>query len=73
MARRAGELKEISEAAKPLYSSLDDRRKRKFELLSREIIMTVNGPMWGKLGVDDEGTWLPENWDENCTFPGAGT
>jgi hypothetical protein len=43
--RRADELKEISEAAKPLFSSLDDTQKRKFELLSREMIMTVSGPM----------------------------
>ena len=53
MARRADELKEISEASKPLYSSLDDTQKRKFELRSREIIMTVSGPMWGKSGADD--------------------
>jgi LTXXQ motif family protein len=53
MARRADELKEISEASKPLYSSLDDTQKRKFELLSREMIMIVSGPMWGKLGADD--------------------
>jgi hypothetical protein len=52
-ARRADELKEISEASKPLYSSLDDTQKRKFELLSREMIMIVSGPMWGKLGADD--------------------
>ena len=47
MARRADELKEISEASKPLYSSLDDPQKRKFELRSREIVMTVNGSMGG--------------------------
>jgi hypothetical protein len=64
MARRANELKEISEAPEPLYSGLDDTQKRKFELLSREIIMTVSGPMWGKLGADDEGAWLPNNLDE---------
>jgi len=55
MACPADELKEISEASKPLYSSLDDTQKRKFELLSREMIMTVSGPMWGKSGVDDGG------------------
>jgi LTXXQ motif family protein len=64
MARRADELKEISEASKPLYSSLDDTQKRKFELRSREIIMTVSGPMWGKLGADEGGAWLPDNLDE---------
>jgi hypothetical protein len=47
MARRADELKEISEASKPLYRILDDPQKRKFELLSREIVMTVNGSMGG--------------------------
>jgi hypothetical protein len=55
MACPADELKEISEASKPLYSSLDDTQKRKFELLSREMTMTVSGPMWGKSGVDDGG------------------
>jgi LTXXQ motif family protein len=74
MALRAGELKEISEAAsKPLHSRLDDPQKRKFELLIREIVMTVTGSIGGKLGVDDEGAWLPENWDEKCTLTGAGT
>jgi hypothetical protein len=64
MARRADELKEISEASKPLYSSLDDTQKRKFELLSREMIMTVSGPMWEKSGADDGGAWQPDNLDE---------
>ena len=44
MARRADELKEISEASKPLYRVLDDPQ-RKFELLSREIVMTAHGSM----------------------------
>jgi hypothetical protein len=64
MAHRADGLKEISEASKPLYSGLDDTQKRKFELLSREMIMTVSGPMWGKSGADDGVAWQPDNLDE---------
>jgi hypothetical protein len=44
MACPADELKEISEASKPLYRVLDDPQ-RKFELLSREIVMTAHGSM----------------------------
>jgi LTXXQ motif family protein len=72
-ARRGGELEEISEASKPLYSRLDNPQKRKFNLLSRELVMTVTGSIGGKRGVDDEGAWLPENWEEQCTLTGAGT
>jgi zinc resistance-associated protein len=46
MARRADELKKISEAAKPLYGSLDDTQKHKFELLGDEMMMAASGPMW---------------------------
>jgi hypothetical protein len=46
MARRADELKKISEAAKPLYGSLDDTQKHKFELLGGEMMMAASGPMW---------------------------
>jgi hypothetical protein len=45
MARRADELKKISEAAKPLYGSLDDTQKHKFELLGGEMMMAASGPM----------------------------
>jgi LTXXQ motif family protein len=45
MARRADELKKISEAAKPLYGTLDDTQKHKFELLGGEIMMAASGPM----------------------------
>jgi LTXXQ motif family protein len=45
MARRADELKKISEAAKPLYGALDDTQKHKFELLGGDIMMAASGPM----------------------------
>jgi zinc resistance-associated protein len=63
MARRADELKRISEAAKPLYGSLDDTQKHKFELLGRETMMAANLPMWEELGGDAEGVWVPGHWD----------
>ena len=44
MARRADELKKISQAAKPLYGSLDDTQKRKYELLGGEMMMAASGP-----------------------------
>ena len=47
MARRADELKKISEAAKPLYGSLDDTQKHKFELLGGEMMMAASGPTGG--------------------------
>jgi hypothetical protein len=62
-ARRAAELKTIAEAAKPFYSSLDDAQKRKFVLLSHEMLMTARGPMWDELGGDAGGTWVPAHWD----------
>ena len=45
MARRADELKAIAQAAKPLYGSLDDTQKHKFELLGGEMMMAASGPM----------------------------
>src|SRR3984957_5771911 len=63
MARRADELKKISEAAKPLYGSLDDTQKHKFELLGGEMMMAASGPMWEELGGDARGTWVPGHWD----------
>jgi hypothetical protein len=50
MARGADELKEVSEASKSLYGSLDDPQKRKFEFQSREIVTTVNSSMGGSWG-----------------------
>jgi hypothetical protein len=64
MARRE-ELKKISEAAKPLYGSLDDTQKHKFELLGHEMMMAASGPMWEEeLGGDAGGTWVPGHWRE---------
>jgi hypothetical protein len=62
MARRPDELKKISEAAKPLYGSLRDTQKHKFELLGREMMMAASGPMWEELG-DAGGTWVQGHWD----------
>jgi hypothetical protein len=64
MARRADELKTIAQTAKPLYGSLDDRQKRKFELLGRDMVMTGRGPMWEDEGGDAGGSWVPGHWDE---------
>jgi hypothetical protein len=63
MARRADELKKISEAAKPLYGSLDDTQKHKFELLGGEMMMAASGPRWEELEGDAGGTWVPGHWD----------
>jgi hypothetical protein len=65
MARRAEEFKKIAQAAKPLYGSLDDTQKRKFGLLSGEMIMAAGGPMWQEeSGGDAGGTWVPGHWME---------
>ena len=63
MARRADELKKISEAAKPLYGSLDDTQKHKFELLSGEMMMAASGQRWEELEGDAGDTWVPGHWD----------
>jgi len=63
MARRADELKKISEAAKPLYGSLGDTQKHKFELLGREM---GDGSEWanvGGVGGDAGGAWVQGHWD----------
>ena len=64
MARRAGELKTIAQAAKPLYGSLDETQKHKFELLGRDMMMAASGPMWEEEGGDAGGTWVPGHWME---------
>jgi hypothetical protein len=64
MARSAEGLKKISAAAKPLYNSLDDTQKRKFELLGHEMMMAATGPMWEQEGGDAGGTWVPGHWME---------
>jgi hypothetical protein len=64
MARRADDLKTISQAAKPLYGSLDDTQKHKFELLGRHMMMAGSGPMWEDEGGDAGGSWVPRHWDQ---------
>ena len=64
MARRAGELKTIAETAKPLYGSLDDTQKHKFELLGHDMMTAGSGPMWEVEGGDAGGTWVPRHWME---------
>lgn len=63
MARRATELKTIAGAAKPFYASLDDKQKRNFRALGREMLTAGGGPMWENFGGDAGGTWVPEHWD----------
>jgi hypothetical protein len=63
MARRADELKKISEAAKPLYGSFDDTQKHKFELLSGEMMMASSLPMSEELGEDAGGAWVAGHWE----------
>jgi hypothetical protein len=63
MARRADELKTIAQAAKPLYGSLDDTQKRKYELLHRETMMAASVPMAEELEGNAGGAWMPGHWD----------
>ena len=63
MARRADELKTIAQAARPLYGSLDDTQKRKYELLGRETMMAASVPMGEELEGDAGGAWMPGHWD----------
>ena len=63
MARRAEQLKKISEAAKPLYGSLNNTQKHNFDLLGHEMMMAASGPMWEEgFGGDAGGTWVPGHW-----------
>src|SRR6202046_551932 len=55
MARRADELKKISQAAKPFYGSLDDPQKRKFGLLRGGVVMGGGGRTWEEEGGDAGG------------------
>ena len=57
MARRADELKTIAQAAKPLYGSLDETQKDKFELLGHEMMMAAGGSMWEEEGDSSEGSY----------------
>ena len=67
MAQGAAGLKKASEAAKPLYASLDDKQKRNFELLGRGMMMSERGPepqsVEGYYGGGDVGfSWEPYGW-----------
>jgi hypothetical protein len=68
MAQGAGELKTISDAAKPLYSSLDDRQKHNFELLGSDMSEPEPEPTTNKSveGYDKNGSsgfgWYPYHW-----------
>ena len=64
MARRAEQLKTVAQAVKPLYGSLDETQKHRFELLGRDMMMAASGPMWEEEGGDAGGTWVPGHWDE---------
>jgi LTXXQ motif family protein len=63
LARRAAELKKIAETAKPLYGSLDDAQKRKFDLLNAEVMMAASEPTGEGLEGDSGGAWVPGHWD----------
>jgi hypothetical protein len=63
-ARRAAALKSVAQTAKPLYDSLDDTQKHRFELLGRNMMMAGSGPVWEDNGGDAGGSWVPRNWDE---------
>ena len=63
MDRRAAELKEIAEAAKPFYASMDDTQKRTFGLLCREMLTAGTGVRWVDAGGDAGGAWEPEHWE----------
>jgi LTXXQ motif family protein len=63
-ARRAEALKSVAKTAKPLYDSLDDTQKHRFDLLGRNMITAGRGPVWENEGGDAGGSWVPRNWDE---------
>jgi hypothetical protein len=63
-ARRAEALKSVAQTAKPLYNSLDDTQKHRFDLLGRGMMMAGSGPMWEDEGGDAGGSWVPRHWDE---------
>lgn len=55
MSERGAALERVADAAKPLYASLDDRQKRLFDLLGREMLMMGHGDrgmgMMGGMGM----------------------
>jgi predicted RNA-binding Zn ribbon-like protein len=63
MARHATRLKAVSEAAKPLYSSLDATQKSTFEVLAQGMMMSARmGPEGVELGGDVGFQWEPAGW-----------
>ena len=71
MSQGAAELKTISEAARPLYASLDDTQKRNFDLLGRAMVISARGPqprsdlpsVEGYYGPGNTGfSWEPFGW-----------
>lgn len=53
LAARAGDLEKLSDAAKPLYDSLDDAQKRRFHVLLH-VIARGHGHKGGHFGGHDE-------------------
>ncbi len=65
MAEGAAKLRTISEAAKPLYASLDDTQKRNFEVLGRDMVMPEPRPAvpeWDYRGGGAGFSWEPYGW-----------
>ncbi|MBV8107201.1 MAG: Spy/CpxP family protein refolding chaperone [Hyphomicrobiales bacterium] len=61
VAEDAAKLKTISEAAKPLYASLDETQKRNFEVLGRDMVMGERAE-WDYRGGDAGYSWEPYGW-----------
>lgn len=65
MAEGAAHLKAISEAMKPLYTSLDATQKHNFGVLARGLMMAGRGSAEGFYGKGDTGfSWEPEGWED---------
>lgn len=65
MAERANSLKQLADATQPLYASLDEAQKRRFDLLARP---GMHNPMhqqrqhWRRHGSNDERNWGPHHY-----------
>lgn len=62
MAQRAARLKAVSEAAKPLYGSLDETQKRNFELLGRSMAEDSEPPGPEGYYTARGFSWEPHGW-----------
>jgi zinc resistance-associated protein len=69
MTQSAGELKKVSDAAKPLYANLDDTQKRNFELLGPGVAQRDSQRASDKPSVEgytEPGSagfgWFPPGW-----------